>query len=328
MARWRLSGLRQCATAHTDTFAAKVPTFGFKPRISITGCLSPSFRPCSRFSAATCRAIASPRPLQHRWRCRCFSRPGVHTGLVCCIFSGLQAYALRYYRRASPIPPSCVQRKVQPAVRAAERCRVGVELGGVAFLFPVQEAFNIGSLVPAGLVVHYPPLALRIVEHAIDHIVAIPRTNTELAVRLGVRSEHPAAFLVGNRVSQSLEYPLSRRFQFGTTHASRGELAAYGGTGSRYPSRVPALQFIVGDAMKPRVDDSTHVPRCFPYPGEFDLFLFPSFLRRLPLRRSRRLGHLEICRQPAQFALSPSPLPSFVEGEGDSPRLHALARKG
>ena len=59
-----------------------------------------------------------------------------------------------------------------PAARATERCSVGVELGSIALLFPVQESFDVCAFVAAGLVIHHPPGSTLVANQAIDHVAA------------------------------------------------------------------------------------------------------------------------------------------------------------
>ena len=79
-------------------------------------------------------------------------------------------FTLTHDLPALPFPPARMKRKVQPAACATERHRVGIELGGIALLFPVQKSFDIRAFVAAGLEVQHPSGSVRIANQAVDPI--------------------------------------------------------------------------------------------------------------------------------------------------------------
>src|SRR5713226_5686533 len=204
------------------------------------------------------RRAGTPMPLARRYWLMCIASrkslvsttPG-WTGASLRLDIRPPINAPRYYGHGLPIAPARVQRKVQPAPRAAECRRVGVELGGIALLFPVQESFDVCPLVAAGLVIHHPPGSVRIDKQAIDHIAAIPRANAVFASRLGVRSKHPAALRVGDRVSQRGQHHLGRRFEFAAAHAAQEQLTAHHRANAGDPIGIPALELVLRDTLQP-----------------------------------------------------------------------------
>src|SRR5262245_48279879 len=66
--------------------------------------------------------------------------------------------------------PAGMEREIEPAARAAERCGIRVELGGVALSFPIEERLDLGAFVPAGLEVDHPKPPVAVAEYAIHDV--------------------------------------------------------------------------------------------------------------------------------------------------------------
>src|SRR3954464_8661142 len=81
--------------------------------------------------------------------------------------------------RTSVAAPAGVERKVEPAPRAAKRRGIGVELGGVAPGLLIEERLDRGAFVPAGLGVADPEPAVRVAQYAI-YYVRKPATGQDL----------------------------------------------------------------------------------------------------------------------------------------------------
>src|ERR1051326_6222889 len=66
--------------------------------------------------------------------------------------------------------PAGVKREIETAARAAERGGIGVELGGVAGAFLVEERLDRRAFVPAGLEIDHPEPAVAAAEHSVHHV--------------------------------------------------------------------------------------------------------------------------------------------------------------
>src|ERR1043166_2465469 len=126
--------------------------------------------------------------------------------------SGQQTRVHCYPRAGSPpfpprvAAPAGVKREIETAARAAERGGIGVELGGVAGAFLVEERLDRRAFVPAGLEVDHPEPAVAAAEHSVHHVRPPSLGGVDayavFAARELVRSEDPAPALVGERVAE------------------------------------------------------------------------------------------------------------------------------
>src|SRR4051812_45164089 len=108
--------------------------------------------------------------------------------------------------RTSVAAPASVERKVEPAARAAKRRSIGVELGGIAAAFLVEERLDRGAFVPAGLEVDDPEPTVAVAQYAI-HYVGTPTLgrvdpHPVFAACESMRAEDPASAFIGERVPQ------------------------------------------------------------------------------------------------------------------------------
>src|SRR5690606_39424900 len=112
------------------------------------------------------------------------------------------ASASRLTRRPRSLrfPPAAEQREVEAHRGAGHERGVGLELRRVALALAVEEAFEVGALVAARLVVDDPEPA-RVAEDAVHDEGARARgrarAEPKLRPRLRMRAEDPAAAVVG-----------------------------------------------------------------------------------------------------------------------------------
>src|SRR5258706_8785837 len=102
-----------------------------------------------------------------------------------------------------PIPPPSQQRKIQTQLytaRIRQSSGIAFELRAVALALCVEEAFQVGALVAAGLVVNDPAHMLRRAEDAIHDVGVRPgsawHADAMLAACFWMRTENPATALV------------------------------------------------------------------------------------------------------------------------------------
>src|SRR5690606_10183973 len=155
---------------------------------------------------------------------------------------------------------------------------VGLELRRVALALAVEEAFEVGALVAARLVVDDPepaPVAEDAVHDEGARARGRARAEPKLRPRLRMRAEDPAAALVGNRLRERLRHELGGALELARRHAAALELGAEARLQPIEARGVPAAKLVVGDALEPAVDDGADVARGLAHPGELDVVFAP-----------------------------------------------------
>src|SRR5262249_8943198 len=185
-----------------------------------------------------------------------------------------------YSRRGSALfptrvaAPAGVERKVETAARTAERGGIGVELGGVAGAFLVEERLDRRALVPAGLEVDHPEPSVAVAKHPVHHVgpPSFGRVDayTAFAARERVRLEGPAPALAAQRGPPGRGNRLDGALELGRANPAALEVARECFLERSDARRVPAAQLVLGDALQPAVHDRADVARGLAGPGEFD----------------------------------------------------------
>src|SRR5712691_889354 len=167
-----------------------------------------------------------------------------------------------------PIPPPGQQRKIQTqsyTARIRQSSSIAFELRAVALALCVEEAFQVGAFVAAGLVVNDPPHILRRAEDAIHDVGARSgsacHADAMLAACFGMRTENPATALVRDRVLQGNADLLGGSLQVTRRNAAPFEFLCKAARERVDARRVPRAQLIIGDALQPAMHDCSDMTR-------------------------------------------------------------------
>src|SRR6267154_6097362 len=171
------------------------------------------------------------------------------------------------------IPPPSHQREIQTqfyTTRIRQSGGIAFELRAVALALRVEEAFQVGSLMAAGLVVDDPAHILRRAEDAIHDVGVHPGSacyaDAMLAACFGMRTENPATALVRDRVFQGNADLLGGSPQVRRRNATALEFLCKAARERVDARGVPRAQLIIGDALQPAMHDRSDMTRRFSGP--------------------------------------------------------------